>query len=1319
MARNSQSRKGRKPLTSWDPGPIRYPKELPIAQRRSDILSAIKANPVIILSGETGSGKTTQIPKMCVEADLGRTKRIACTQPRRVAALSIAKRVAEELNVEYGKEVGSKIRFSDKTSPDTRIKFMTDGMLLSEVQSDPQLTEYDTIIIDEAHERSLNIDFLLGHLNQLRKRRPDLKIVITSATIDTDKFSRAFDDAPILEVSGRVYPVGIVYAPLDELLEDADELTFLRGIAESVDRIFDEFGQGDILAFLPTEKDIRETMSLLEGRLGNRCAILPCFGRLSNSDQQRIFQRSDKRKIVLATNIAETSLTIPGIRFVIDTGLARISRYNPRARTKRLPIENISQSSANQRAGRCGRVQDGICIRLYSESDFNKRIEFSIPEIQRSNLAEVILRMKASNLGEIEGFPFIDPPSAAAIKSGYSLLEELGALQPDRTLTALGKKLARLPIDPTAGRMLLEAEKKGVVDQMLVIASALTVPDPRERPLGKEESARIAQKPFVHKHSDFLSLLNVWESAHPSAKGSPQGKLRKFCKSHFISYLRMREWRDVKEQLSQALRDFERSSRKKHDIPSYQDGDEKTRLRQYGGIEYRSIHQCLASGLLANPARKEEPNFYRATGDRKVMLFPGSCLFNRKALYAKTKKQKQDLEQKKPSPEWILAAEIVETNRLYARTVAVIDPTWIAQLGSHILKHRYSDPVFELDQGRVVCRESVRIHGLELQRKTVSYLKVDPDKATEIFIREGLLNDDFEAPLNWDFIAENRKLKNRMQNAQTIAKMQSWIGIEEAAFRFYRGRLSRIASIGDLNRVLKKSSPDSLLMTESDLSPEAEAPIDLSSFPESIQLENRALPIEYSYDLGADNDGVTLSVPYQRAKALRGPLLDWLVPGHLEPKILYLLKALPKEIRRKLQPLADTAKEIAQELTPNEASLCECLTKHLKLRYRIETYASDWNEDAIPNHLKVRVRVHDTKGETVIEGRSAEAIHQSIDERESNEEPKASQAIDSIWRKALERHTRPIDTLDQLESLPHKTQIGDLKGVPVFAYPVLRCFGSQIKTTLARTTSEQRDVSNEGIRALIKHEIRRELAWIQEDLKDFSKLGPVAVAFSSLDDLRSQAYQHLCHFLCSHDLDRVDKTAIASKIKAAKTKSRGLVYKLMDRVQEILDRRQAMIVSKSLPKDLLAEVDRLVPADFLVTTPHWALNRLPLYLEGVTLRSQARAKGPKRDADREAILRSLRNRLGGQSLTRDQRDDIAWSIEELALALFAQSLGTAFPVSEKRIQKKLDDAALNRPESSKQTLPQDKASSSAKPTINKPTEADLKSLKSLFSDRSR
>jgi len=1311
MNDKTRRQKGVGQRRNWNPAPIQYPGDLPISKRRDEIIEAIRRHSVIILSGETGSGKTTQIPKMCLEAGRGQKRRIACTQPRRVAALSIARRVSEELKVKYGREVGSKIRFSDETSKETRIKFLTDGMLLAEIQSDPSMSEYDTIIIDEAHERSLNIDFLLGHLNQLRRRRTDLKIIITSATIDIEKFSKAFDNAPVVEVSGRVYPVDVIYAPLDELLEDSGEFTVIDGVAESIDRVIEEFKQGDILVFLPTEKDIWETRDLLEGRLGNRFDILPCFGRLSSGDQQRIFAPSEYRKIVLATNIAETSLTIPGIRFVIDSGLARTSRYNPKARTKRLPIEKVSQSSANQRKGRCGRVQDGICIRLYSESDFEKRIEFTTPEIQRSNLAEVILRMEAAKLGDIEAFPFIDPPSPGAIKSGYALLQELGAIDDKRKLTPHGRKLAKLPIDPTAGRMLLQAEREGVVDQVLVIASALSIQDPRERPVGKEEAARTAHNRFVHRESDFLTLLNIWESAHEEFERLTQNNLRKFCKKHFLSYLRIREWIDVKRQLSRSLAEFERRNKITHRIPEYKNPKEKLELRKFGGIEYRAIHISLATGLLANPGRKEEANIYLCTGNRKAMIFPGSGLFNRKAMQAKSESQKRALESKSPSPNWILAGEIVETSRLYARTVAAIDPTWLVQIGGSIIKRSHSQPGFDNQQGRVVCQESIRIHGLELQRKTVSYVRINPKDATEIFIREALLNEDFQAP--HEFVDANRKLKNRIQNAQTTLQMQSWIGIEEAAYRFYESRLENIGSIADLNRWLKRAdapASESLFMSEKDLSPNPNKPLSLSGFPETAALENTALPLDYQYKPGEEDDGVTLRIPYEKAELIDDPTLDWLVPGHLESKILHLIKSLPKEHRRKLQPLSETAKQIASTLKAGGRTLIEALKSHLKSEYGIETYISDWVDNAIPRHLQIRVQVHDSKGETVIEERSAKRIHDIIAGWENVSDPSDETAIVDIWKKARKEWERPIRELTDLDYCQAKVVIGERNGIPVTAFPALVFRSGELRLSLMDNLAEARRQNRRGIARLIEVELRRELAWIQEDLRDLAKIGPVLATFAPIQEIQDQAYCHLKRFLCTHNINTIDPDLIREVATQAKELSRGLAYKLVDQLREILELRQLLIVDKGLSKKLRKEVDRIAPPDLLTQTPHWAFNRLPRYLEAVKIRQTAQEKDPQRDEKRQSEIDALRNRLQRLDTSPEVKEELVWTIEEYALSVFAQQLGTAFPVSAKRIEEKFADAGGSSP---KQTeIPPPAAN---KKTIDKPTEADLQSLKSLFS----
>ncbi len=808
---------------------IDFPPDLPISTRAGEIVDLIAAQQVIILAGETGSGKTTQIPKMCLAAGRGRRGAIACTQPRRVAALSVSKRVAEELNVDWGGPVGCKIRFDDRTSRNTVIKFMTDGMLLAEVQSDPMLRAYDTVILDEAHERSLNIDFLLGHLRTLRHKRPELKIIVTSATIDTEAFSKAFDDAPVVQVSGRTYPVEVIYAPLDEFGSDAAEgdersakseaLHYIDGAVEAVERIVRESHTGDILVFMPAERDIRETTELIEGRRLPNTEVVPLFGRLSNAEQQRVFSPSPRRKLILATNIAETSLTIPGIRYVVDTGLARISRYSPQARTRRLPIEAVAQSSADQRKGRAGRVSDGVCIRLYSEKDFNERPRFTQPEIQRANLADVILRMKAFGLGDIERFPFINMPAAKAIRAGYALLEEIGALDEEgragtplpasenpshvgrrgtesapypqqnsaRQLTVLGRELARLPVDPTVGRMILQARSEKAVREVLVIASGLSIQDPRERPMEAREKADAAHRRFNHPDSDFMALLNIWDAFHDEFDRLSQAKLRRFCKDHFLSYTRLREWRDVHAQLLDVLeqrKDFQFTS-VFDGVPAEKINDDKL---AFATPAYRAIHRSILAGLLGNIAMRDDENGgYKATHDRRVTLFPGSVLFTRDEPKKNAPGGRVPPRKEGKAPRWIMSAEIMETSRLFARTSARLDPLWALDLGAHIVKVAHSEPFWNLDAGRVMVKQRTRLYGLELESRAVSYGKIDPVHATEIFIREALVNDTVTWPL--DFIAHNRGVREEIENLLTRTRDRGYLNLDEGIYRFYAARL--------------------------------------------------------------------------------------------------------------------------------------------------------------------------------------------------------------------------------------------------------------------------------------------------------------------------------------------------------------------------------------------------------------------------------------------------------------------------------------------------------------------------------------------------
>ena len=882
---------------------IHYPTDLPISARREEIVAAIREHQVVVVAGETGSGKTTQLPKMCLEAGLAERGRIGCTQPRRVAALSVSRRVAEELSVTWGREVGCKMRFNDDTGRDTRIKFMTDGILLAEIQSDPLLRAYSALILDEAHERSLNIDVLLGYLQGLLRRRGDLKLIITSATIDTEAFSKTFGGAPIIEVSGRLWPVEIRHAPIESHArpdEVADELSHIEAAVRATEDALIESEAGDVLIFMPTERDIRDTRELLEGSLGAGIEVIGLFGRMPAAEQQRIFAPGPRRRVIVATNIAETSLTLPRIRYVIDAGLSRMSRYNPRTRTKRLPVEAISQSSANQRAGRAGRVQEGTCIRLYASDDFEKRPRFTQPEIQRANLAEVILRMKAFRLGDIETFPFLDPPIAAAIRAGYALLHELGALNETNELTALGQELARLPIDPTLGRMLLQARQEKVVPQMLIIAAGLTVPDPRERPENAREAAAAAHQAFADPDSDFLTLLNIWRAApDPETKGGGNA-LRRFCKANYLSLSRMREWRDIHRQLADAVED---------DSPARID-------RKTEPVDYPAIHRAVLSGLLGQIALRQERNTYKASGDRVVTLFPGSNLYERREKPRKGNAAAKAGE-KSRQPLWVVAGEIVETSQLFARMVAGINPEWVIDLGAHLCQYRHTEPHWSAKAGRVLVLERILVSGLEVARRLVDFGRIDPVKATELFIRGALVAE--EAKLPHRFFIENGKVRDKIETALTRVRSRRAHDLEESLYQFYAARIDGVSSVHDLNRLVRERigrEPDFLCATEADLIGDADATYDREHFPDHVSLGNTALPVTYAYTPGHEADGVTVRVPLPVAGQLTTGQLQWMVPGLREEQIAVLLRALPKTVRKTLMPLEPKIREVAAEFQP-------------------------------------------------------------------------------------------------------------------------------------------------------------------------------------------------------------------------------------------------------------------------------------------------------------------------------------------------------------------------------------------------------------------
>jgi len=1335
-----------------------FPPELPISARAEEITAAIQRHPVLVVAGETGSGKTTQLPKLCLAAGRGTAGRIACTQPRRVAALSISRRVAAELGVEWGREVGCRIRFTDQTSPATVIKFLTDGMLLAELQGDPLLREYDTIILDEAHERSLNIDFLLGHLRQLRCRRPELRVIITSATIDTEAFARAFDGAPVIQVSGRLYPVEVIYAPLDELGAETDAaegkvkadpsaeagrkgkarttppeakaeaLHYVDGAVEAVDRILRESPTGDILVFLPAERDIREVGDLLEGRRYSRTVVIPLFGRLTNAEQQRVFAPTQERKIVVATNIAETSLTIPGIRFVVDTGLARISRYAPQARTRRLPIEPIAQSSADQRMGRCGRVADGVCVRLFAEEDLRARPRFSQPEIQRCNLADVILRLKVFGLGDIERFPFLNAPPARAVRAGYQLLEELGALTAaaggaGHDLTPTGRELARLPVDPTVGRMILQARAEQCVREVLVIAAGLSVQDPRERPLDRQAQADAAHRRFAHPDSDFLTLLNLWEAFHDELEAMTQGRLRRFCAEHFLAYIRMREWRDIHDQLLDVLaerEDFKLTS--VHDgIPSNAKLKTQNAKLEFGSSGYRAIHRCILAGLLGNIAVLDEPaGLYRAAHDRKVSLFPGSALYvkpeakqKERPTFAKASAVAKAMADEtagsaapgKRAPRWIMAAEMMETMRLYARTVARIDPAWALELGAHLLEVSHTEPAWDAAAGRVQAVRRARLYGLELEARPVGYGAVNPGRATAIFIRDGLVADTITWP--FDFLAHNRRVRAKIATILTRTRSSGYLDLDEAVYDFYAERLlpkgrdgppgrpsedparpavapyqgvSSVPELIDLVRVRRMTEPEFLQLAAGDLRGAEAAAHDLAAFPDALPLENRALPLDYVYRPGGEEDGVTLTVAPGAVAALTPATLDWAVPGHLEEKVLRRLRALPTGQRRQLIPLAETARAAARavaqraRLRGQQDTLEDALAAHLREAHRLAVDPAVWAAKPLPDHLRVRVQVVDERGRPLVASRDLAEVRRRVEERLRTLSAQAPHEDPDAWRRARTRWEKEAQTTWTFGDVPARVAVGEPAGVPVYAYPALAPESAGVALRLRRSPEAAAADTRRGLLQLFELELRYELAWLERDLRALRELGVLAAAFVTVEQLQAQALAALRRWTCGRAVEPLTAAGFTRALDQARADLRGIVPRLADLLREILTRRQALLTHAQPYADLAGEVAALLPADFLAATPWPRLAHLPRYLRAMELRADRWRQNATRDAERAQRIAPFARaaaELRRAGAADEAAEHFRWLVEEFRVSVFAQELGTAEPVSPVRLERAL------------------------------------------------
>ncbi|MEM7790506.1 MAG: ATP-dependent RNA helicase HrpA [Verrucomicrobiota bacterium] len=1258
----------------------RYSGDLPIHARREEIIRTVRDHQVVVIAGETGSGKTTQIPKMLLDCGIGNKGLIGCTQPRRVAALSVAQRIAEELQVNFGQEVGAKIRFTDQTSKQTAIKVMTDGILLNELQDDPELRAYEAIVIDEAHERSLNIDFILGCLRQLMNRRKDLKIIITSATIDTETFSKAFDDAPVIEVSGRMYPVDTFYRPVDEIIGEEKDISFIEAAARIVEEIVDGNQAGDVLVFLPGERDIYELRDCLENSSARTCQILPLFGRMANADQQNIFRPGSRRRIILSTNIAETSLTVPGIRYVVDTGLARVSRYSPHTRTQRLPIEPIAQSSADQRKGRCGRVSNGVCYRLYSEQDFLSRPRFTTPEIHRSNLASVILRMLAFHLGEIESFPFIEPPTENAISGGYRLLVELDAVRkaPDSgiyKLTKLGRRLAKLPVDPTVARMLLQAKEENALDEVLVIASGLSIQDPRERPADKVKEADEVQRAFNHPDSDFLSLLNIWNAYHQQMDALSQGQLRKFCKRHYLAYQRMREWRDIYHQLERILIDLRLLDSKRQ----RKTGDGRTQA------SYQAIHCSILAGLLSNIATKEEEHIYRGPRNRKAMLFPGSALFDhetakkqRKAAYASKTKVKPA---KTSAPDWIVCGEWMETSRLFARTAAKVEAEWIESIAGNLMQIRHSEPFWSSKAAAVLCTQRKILFGLEIAQTKVNYSRIKPDVATEIFIRNGLIEKGIrESP---DFIKHNEAIREEATSEIARLRLGSELVVEDRLFNFYHDRIQACGSYADLRSFAKTRHGGHLHFLEvrlDDLLPEKQDCKTHQKFPKYLNVGGSPIELSYRQAPGQPDDGVTLHVSLQQFEALQQSMLDWAVPGYLTEQVEQRLRSLPKPMRIQLHPLKERAVEITSKLEANSDTLSLNLFKILREEYNILTDHSDWNEPNISDHLKPRIQIEDTKGNTIAEGRNLEILQKQVFRRV--ESTKKGQDLKSIpaWNEAATRIERKDLQSSEFGDLPESIDLSGPTGLPLKAYPALTTKEGRVDLRLLSALRLAEESTREAWPVLGEICLGREAGWLHRELKELKQIGPALLPLGNFEKIKADAWLHLRRYLFRCDqLLPLKESKFKAVMQRADQERRGLVTQFIQTLSKLLETRQEveLVLQKKKTKTAISfpgmreQLNSLVPEDILTKFDFAELSDLNRFLTAMRIRAERAKESVQRDIKKSERIKTfdIQYKDLAEKVGAIQAKPYFLLLEEFKVSIYAQELGTAQKVSEKRLDQ--------------------------------------------------
>ncbi|EGR0208620.1 ATP-dependent RNA helicase HrpA [Vibrio vulnificus] len=1225
---------------------IEYPEILPVSQKKDDIADAIAHHQVVIVAGETGSGKTTQLPKICAELGRGKFGLIGHTQPRRLAARSVANRIAEEMETQLGDFVGYKVRFNDQISENTQIKLMTDGILLAEIQHDRFLNQYDTIIIDEAHERSLNIDFILGYLKELLPRRPDLKVIITSATIDPERFSNHFGGAPIIEVSGRTYPVETRYRPLGgETEDDRDQL---EGIFDAVDELCDE-GLGDILIFMNGEREIRDTADALAKRKLKDTEIVPLYARLSAGEQNKIFQPHTGRRIVLATNVAETSLTVPGIKYVIDPGTARISRYSYRTKVQRLPIEPVSQASANQRKGRCGRVQEGICIRLYSEDDFNSRPEFTDPEILRTNLASVILQMTALGLGDIEAFPFVEAPDKRNILDGVRLLEELGAINsnandPKKRLTAVGKQLARLPIDPRLARMVLEAPRLGCLKEVMIIAAALSIQDPRERPSDKQQSADDKHRRFYHEDSDFLTFVNLWNHIQKQQKALSGNQFRRQCKDDYLNYLRVREWQDVYFQIHQSMREME------------------FKLNSEPG-SYDAVHSAILTGLLSHIGMKDqEKNEYHGARNARFHIFPGSGLF-------------------KKQPKWVMSAELVETSKLWGRIIAKIQPEWIEPLAKHLIKRSHSEPHWSKKQAAVMAYEKVMLYGIPIvPKRLVNYGNIDASVSREIFIRSALVEGDWET--KHAFFKQNRKLLLEVEELEHKSRRRDILVDDEELFQFYDQRVgTEVVSGRHFDTWWKQASKKEpeLLNFEKEMLFKGDAShvTDLD-YPNFWHQNGLKLKLSYQFEPGDDSDGVTVHIPLPILNQIDPAGFDWQIPGLRHELVVSLIKSLPKTLRKNFVPAPNYADAFLSRVTAMEMPLLDALEKELRRMTGATVLREDWKLDQVPDHLKVTFRAVDERNRKLKEHKDLHELKESL--KEKVQETLSKVADDDIEQQGL--HTWSFGELPQV----YQQKRG---GYQVKAFPALVDNKDSVEIKLYETEQEQISAMQAGQRRLILLNVPSPIKYLHANLPNKSKLGlyfnPYGKVLDLIDDCIACGVDKLIEeqgglvwepekfeALKEHVRAELGDTVvdIAKQVETILTTAFNINKKLKGKI----DFTMAFALS-----DIKAQIEGLIFKGFATECGWKRLPDILRYMKAIERRMEKLPIDPNKDRLHmlkiESVVKDykeLLNKIPKGLAVPENVKEIRWMIEELRVSFFAQQLGTPYPVSDKRVKNAIE-----------------------------------------------